>query len=133
MKIFIDTNIFLDILLAKWENYEYAKKLLNNNHTFLTSDKVLLDIVYVWKKYQQLDIILEFIQSIVSSFEIYWWDNLDFDKILKCNDFSDFEDGFQYEIANKLWADFIITNNKKDFKNSQIWALTAKEFLEFNF
>lgn len=134
MKLFIDTNIFLDFLLEREESY-FAKKLLikENNYVFLTSDKCILDIVYIWKKYKNKDIILEFIKWINKLFHIWWWKNINFENIIKNNDFNDFEDSFQYEIAKKLKADFIITNNKKDFKNSKITTITAKEFLEFNF
>lgn len=58
--------------------------------------------------------------------------NLD-DKItelaLSDDDFSDFEDGLQYYSAIENNIDIIITRNKKDFKNSKLPVLTAKEFL----
>ena len=41
----------------------------------------------------------------------------------------DFEDGLQYYSAIENQIDVIITRNKKDFRNSKIPVLTAKEFL----
>ena len=42
--------------------------------------------------------------------------------------FKDFEDGVQYFCAKEIKADLIISNNKKDFKLSDINVLTPKEF-----
>ena len=48
---------------------------------------------------------------------------------LSDDNFPDFEDGLQYYSAIENQIDIIITRNKKDFKNSKIPILTAKEFL----
>lgn len=48
---------------------------------------------------------------------------------LSSNEFSDFEDGLQYYSALEHQIDIILTRNKKDFKNSKIPVLTAKEYL----
>jgi hypothetical protein len=40
-----------------------------------------------------------------------------------------YPDGLQYYSAIENEIDVIITRNKKDFKNSKIPVLTAKEFL----
>jgi len=133
MNIFIDTNIFLDFLFER-KNFEFAKKILFLNWvSFLTSDKVLLDIFYIWKKEKNREFILEFINEINLSFKIWWWNNETFKNILENElNFSDFEDSFQDEVAKSLNANFIITNNKKNFKNSKISVMTAEEFLNFN-
>ena len=56
------------------------------------------------------------------------------DKIigLALNDetFSDFEDGLQYFIAIENEQEMIITRNLKDFKNSKLPIMTAKQFIE---
>lgn len=49
---------------------------------------------------------------------------------IKNADFSDLEDGIQYECALIQKADYIITRNPKDFKNSIIPILSAEQFLE---
>jgi hypothetical protein len=56
------------------------------------------------------------------------------DKIigLALNDdtFTDFEDGLQHFSAIENNQDIIITRNLKDFKNSKLPVMTAKQFLE---
>jgi predicted nucleic acid-binding protein len=48
---------------------------------------------------------------------------------LSDDSFPDFEDGLQYYSAMENQVDVIITRNKKDFKNSKLPVLTAKECL----
>jgi hypothetical protein len=56
------------------------------------------------------------------------------DKIigLALNDetFTDFEDGLQYFTAIENGQDLIITRNLKDFENSKLPTMTAKQFIE---
>jgi len=56
------------------------------------------------------------------------------DKIigLALNDetFFDFEDGLQYFTAIENEQELIITRNLKDFKNSKLPTMTAKQFIE---
>ena len=54
------------------------------------------------------------------------------DKIVELalvSDFKDFEDAIQYHTALENGVDIIITRNKKDFKNSKLPIMTAKEYL----
>ena len=44
-------------------------------------------------------------------------------------DFKDFEDAIQYHTALENGIDIIITRNKKDFKNSKLPIMAAKEYL----
>ncbi|MBO5459549.1 MAG: hypothetical protein J5981_04790, partial [Lachnospira sp.] len=46
--------------------------------------------------------------------------------------FSDFEDCLQDKCAKEVRANYIITCNTKDFKNSEVTALTPGEFLEMS-
>jgi predicted nucleic acid-binding protein len=59
--------------------------------------------------------------------------SIDSDKItsaLKNHDFSDFEDCLQNECACEFNADYIVTRNVSDFKNSKIKAVEPSEFLK---
>lgn len=48
---------------------------------------------------------------------------------LERNDFPDFEDCLQDECALQNHADYIITRNTDDFKNSSVPAITPADFL----
>jgi len=140
MRLFIDTNVFLEFLFRR-ENFEevvsFFKKIIWKSSFFLvTSDKAILDIYYVWLKLTKSNDnniskkkLIDFLFLIKQNFEIYGWNNIVIENILVDNDFSDLEDKFQEEIAYFSSCDFIITLNKKDFKNSRILTLTPKERL----
>lgn len=49
---------------------------------------------------------------------------------LQTKEFSDFEDCLQDECAIAIGADYIVTRNLKDFKNSTVAAISSREFLE---
>ena len=51
-------------------------------------------------------------------------------KAAKNDHFPDFEDCLQMQCAISAKADFIVTSNKKDFKTSEITAVTPAEILE---
>jgi cell fate (sporulation/competence/biofilm development) regulator YmcA (YheA/YmcA/DUF963 family) len=54
------------------------------------------------------------------------------DKIVELalvSDFKDFEDAIKYHTALENGVDIIITRNKKDFKNSKLPIMTAREYL----
>jgi len=43
----------------------------------------------------------------------------------------DFEDSLQHEVAQQIRADFIITRNESDYKNSAVRVMSPAEFLAF--
>lgn len=45
-------------------------------------------------------------------------------------DFTDFEDGLQEECAVEMMADYIVTRNPVDFKNSRIKVILPEELLK---
>ncbi len=49
-------------------------------------------------------------------------------KAVEMEDFKDLEDCLQYKCAETVHAQYIITNNVKDFKESAIMAVTPAEF-----
>lgn len=133
-KLFIDTNIVIDLLSRRMPFYDGAANL------FSLADKKLVEISISsltiantsYTLLRQMDSnkaksILRKIRLIVNILPLD-------DKIvgLALNDdsFSDFEDGLQYFTAIENNQDIIITRNLKDFKNSKLPAMTASQFLE---
>ena len=130
MKIFLDTNIFLDLLLKR-EFYKEALEILdgvdNGQWRGYILDITVLNIDYVAKK--QMKNIQEFIQLLSATFTIVGADNAIIDEALTLEN-SDFEDSVQYIMAKNLACDVIITNDKDFVKNSAIEVLSSKRFLE---
>ena len=130
MKIFLDTNIFLDLLLKR-EFYKEALKILdgvdNGQWRGYILDITVLNIDYVAKK--QMKNIQEFIQLLSATFSIIGADNAIIDEAITLEN-SDFEDSVQYIVAKNLACDVIVTNDKDFVQNSEIEVLSSKQFLE---
>jgi len=129
MKIFIDTNVFLDAILNRdnglSKNVIKHLELLNTEISL--SDISVINIAYIVRKEFTKDEIKNIINLLTKRYNII---SANSKIILNANssDFKDFEDGVQYFCAKEIEADLIITRNKKDFKTSNITVLSAEEF-----
>ena len=135
-KIFIDTNIVIDLLSKRTPFFEEAATLFSladkNQIEISISSLTIANTSYLLLK--QMDAnkaksIIRKLRLIVKTL------SLD-DKIigLALNDetFSDFEDCLQYFTALENNQEIINTRNLKDFKNSKLPTMTAKQFIEMN-
>lgn len=132
-KLFIDTNIVIDLLAKREPFYQEAAKL------FSLADKNKVKLIVSSLTFANTNYILSKLNDSVTAREILTKFKVlvtvaDLnDKIieLSLNDksFSDFEDGLQYYSALEYEADIIITRNLKDFKSSKIPVITAQSYL----
>lgn len=132
-RLLIDTNIVIDLLSKRDKFYDEAADL------FSRADKKELELTISTLTFANTNYILTKLKSSKDAREILRKFkvlvkllSLD-DKItelaLSDDNFPDFEDGLQYYSAIENQIDIIITRNKKDFKNSKLPIMTAKEFL----
>ncbi len=130
MKIFVDTNILLDLLLDR-ENSEQASVVLNSIDIGLfrgvVSDITMVNIFYIAKKQRKIEEIRQFLSLLIDIFEICTPDEKIFKEALNLQN-SDFEDNIQYLLAKKNDCDCIITNDKK-FRFKDIEILSSEEFI----
>lgn len=132
-KVLIDTNIVIDLLAKREGFYDEAAEL------FSLSDKKELNLTvssltfantsYVLSKQKSAKEAREILRKFKVLVEILNLDDKIIELALSDEEFSDFEDGLQYYSAIENNVDIILTRNKKDFKNSKIPVLTAKEYL----
>lgn len=132
MKIFIDTNIFLDALLKREPFKKYAEELLNlcdeRVFTAFTSCVSFINITYFLQKFNTGGY-TDSLHNILNTIAIIPLENKDFKKALTLN-FSDTEDAYQSIAALKeRGMGFIITRNVNDFKKSTVKAISAEDFL----
>ena len=127
MKILIDPNIFLDVLLKR-NDYKSCLEILNNLDKFeaIILDITILNIDYIAKK--QIKDIREFLGLINESCFVKGGDNLDIKDALNLENV-DLEDNLQYVMAKKENCKVIITNDKK-FKFNEIEILNSKQFVK---
>lgn len=132
-KLFVDTNIVIDLLSKRELFYKEAQKLFSLSSekgkvVLFVSVLTFANTNYLLSKYYNAEETRNILKKFKSLVEVVLLD----DNILTASlssDFNDFEDAIQYHSAITIGADFIITRNKKDFKNSLIPLLTAKEYM----
>ena len=129
MKIFIDTNIFLDLLLKR-DFFKEAIIILNscNQNVFegFIADITLLNIDYIASK--QVKDIREFLKVVNRSFNVVGADNDMFELAFDIKN-SDLEDNIQY-ICSKINGCDIIISNDKNFYKGDIKVLSSREFID---
>ena len=131
LKIYIDTNIYINSILNRDNGVSQDVLVFLNNakvNVFL-NDISVINIHYIIKKYLDRNTIKQELKVIRKEHYLVSVDNDIIDSAFD-SDFKDFEDGIQYYCAKKIGADVIITDNKKDFKTSDIQVITAKEFYD---
>ena len=132
-RLLIDTNIVIDLLSKREIFYDDAAEL------FSRADKKELELTissltfantnYILTKLKSAKDAREILRKFKVLVELLSLDDKITELALSDDNFPDFEDGLQYYSAIENQIDIIITRNKKDFKNSKIPVLTAKEFL----
>ena len=127
MQIFIDTNIFLDLILKR-EKYKEALHIFNSIEQGLFDayilDITILNIDYIAKK--QTQDIREFLNVVNKLFNIIGGSNTSIEKALKIDN-NDLEDNLQYISAKSSKCKIIITNDKKFYKKD-IKIMSSEEF-----
>jgi predicted nucleic acid-binding protein len=132
-KLFLDTNIILDLLANRMPFYTEAAELFSladkKEIKLSISSLCLADTHYILSK-QNPD--LE-VRKILRKFKVLVnvlpLDNKIADLALN-SEFRDFEDAIQYYTAIENDQDIIITRNQHDFRDSKIPIMTAGEFIK---
>ena len=129
MRVFIDTNIFLDLILKR-TFYKEAMLLLNAIEQKIFRgyilDITILNIDYIAKK--QITDIREFLDIINQTCIIKGASNSMIRDALVIDN-SDLEDNLQYLMAKESRCEVIITNDK-NFYSKDIEILSSLEFLD---
>ena len=131
-KVFLDTNIIIDLLAQREPFYKDAQALF----TLADQGQIELQISalsfanasYALSKYHQVATAKKYLQQFKVLASILPLDDKTIELAL-ASEFQDIEDGFQYFTALTHGAQVIITRNKKDFKSAQLPVLNASEYL----
>lgn len=132
-KLFIDTNIVLDLLAKRDSFYESSAKLFSladrNVIQLSVSSLTFANINYVLSKLKSTSEAKEILRKFKLLVHIVSLSEKIVDLALNDSAFKDFEDGLQYYSAIESNQDIIITRNQKDFKSSLLSIMSAEEFL----
>lgn len=133
-KLLIDTNIVIDLLSRREPFYDEAaalfsladKKRINLSISSLT----IANTGYVLLRQMSSDQSKSVLRKLRLIVKVLPLDDKIVGLALNDETFSDFEDGLQYFTAIENSQDLIITRNLKDFKNSKLPVMTARQFIE---
>ncbi len=133
-KLFIDTNIIIDLLAKREPFYDEAAMLFTladkrkvslsvSALTFANTNYILLQS----KKPEEAKLILRKLKLLVQVLPL---DEKIVGLSLNDNDFKDYEDALQYFTALENGVDVIITRNLKDFQKARLPVMTPAQFLK---
>ena len=132
-KLFVDTDIILDLLAKREPHYKYAAAIFSledqREIKLFVSSLSFANLNYILSKqynannarkkliaFKTLTTVLAVNEKIV--------------ELALASDFKDFEDGLQYYTATENNISKLITRNLKDFKTADIIVMTAEQFLK---
>ncbi len=133
MKLFLDTNILIDVIANRKPWVDEALVLLElakqKKLTLIVADFSFINLAYITRKlftqeelyalFSDLCLYVKVVEVggmiIKKSFQKRW---------------KDMEDCVQYLVAKREEADYLITRNEKDFSDSDIPVLSPSEFLD---
>ena len=131
-KVFIDTDVILDVALARDPFFSASKIILamaeNNIIIGAISSNCVANIYYILRKAGGNSQARKFISTIVKYITVITIDHKNVLEALKSK-FSDFEDALQYYSAIEQQCEYIITRNIEDYKNAEIPVLLPEEFI----
>ena len=131
-KLFIDTNVMLDLLGERIPFYDSIARIAtladSGKVTMVASALSYATVSYFLIKFENTEKAKDKLRKFKIISEICDHDELIIEKGLNSN-FSDFEDSLQYFSALKSDCSILITRNGKDFRESQIPIMTADEYL----
>lgn len=134
MNALIDTNVVVDVILDRKPFSKEANAifdLIAENKIFAyISSKSILDLYYILRGYYHNH--NEALKRIVKIIDLlYVLDIIDLDLLKALGDgLRDYEDDVIRQTAIRYKMDYIITRNKKDFKNERIKIVSPKEFID---
>jgi predicted nucleic acid-binding protein len=130
LKILLDTNIVLDLLMDRMPYSDAAVELFSKveNGTIIgyLCGTTITTVYYLASKTVGAERAQAEIKKLLSLFEVAPVNRHVLESALVV-DFNDYEDAVIHEAACHVGADAIVTRNQKDFKKSRISVYTSEE------
>lgn len=131
-KVFVDSDIVLDLLSGREPHYKYAAELFTmadeNSIKIYVSSLTFANVNYISSKQltagQARKMLLK-LKTIINVLAVN-------DKIIElalASDFHDFENAIQYNTAIENGISTLLTRNLKDYKKADIAIMTAQQYL----
>ena len=133
-KIFVDTNIVIDLLSRREPFFEEAATLFSladkKQIELAVSSLTIANTSYTLLRRMDSNKAKSILRKLRLIVKILPLDDKIIGLALNDETFSDFEDGLQYFTAIENEQELIITRNLKDFKSSKLPTMAAKQLIE---
>ena len=134
MRVLIDTNVILDVLLKRSPFYEAAIEVLKlsvrEDIQEFVSASAITDIYYIaYKKMRDKAVVRELLKKLLLIVSVAGVSEEEIQKALELG-WKDFEDSVQYSVALLNEMNGLITRNVKDYSSSEIQVWEPNQFLE---
>ena len=135
MKVLIDTNILLDVILLRESHLELSRRVLQcclslvdgyiAVHTFS-------NMFYILHETEDFSIeeCRDTFNKLLYVFDVASLDKSDVISAVNNDAFDDLEDSMQHQSSIACELDYIITRNVDDFEKATVPAVTPEEFLK---
>jgi predicted nucleic acid-binding protein len=132
-KIFIDSDIILDVLMEREQFYESAAGIFDlgiaKEVRIFTTAVVLANVFYFIRKKYGIENSKELLRRLRLFINILSVEEKIVDLALNSN-FGDFEDGLHYFSGKEHSMTVLITRNVRDYKEKNIPIQTADEYMQ---
>ena len=130
MKLFIDTDIILNLLTERQPHFTAAAHLFMavqaGEHQAHASATVFVNVHYLLRKTLGKQRALTLLRKLKLLVTVVPTSDEAINRSLS-SDFSDYEDAVQYYTALEHHMDALVTRNKKDYKHAVLRVLSAEE------
>ena len=132
MILLIDANVVLDVLQKReglWKDSSLVWKLCETEQAEgYVSALTFANLVYVMRKELDPPQIQDVLKKLQLIFRFADFSAADMEKAAEMK-WDDYKDAIQAATAERIAADFIVTRNVRDFKQSKVIAFTPGELL----
>jgi predicted nucleic acid-binding protein len=132
-KVFIDTDIILDLLCKREPFYDAAAEVFTlgdmEKIELVTTSLVFANVFYILRKLLGIEKAKELLRKLRIMISVVPVEEKTVDLALNSK-FSDFEDGLQYYTARENKIGIILTRNVKDYKEKDVLVQTPQEYLK---
>lgn len=133
MRILIDTNVLLDYFQHR-DGFIASERILlacaENSVSGFVAAHSFPNLFYILRKFYSDEERREILTNIISLLPVVEINQNLIAEALSRKDFHDFEDCLQDECAAEINADYIVTNNIKDFAKSKVKAILPDKFIQ---
>ena len=132
MKILLDSNVAIDVILQNEPFYESASIVIGLSKggvDLFVSASTVTDIYYIVSRaMKSKKIAMSLLKKLLAKVDVAAISGSEIRKAVNL-DWGDFEDAVQYVTGESIAVDYIVTRNKKDFASATLPVVSPDELL----